>query len=198
MKSKRPKSRALKKAPKRAPRRNFLKAAVNVPYPEDNRALFAAVYAELDAKRARAGDIEAARSILDEFIGMFYAGNGSLAGVHFHHARYLAEAFQRIIDGEQADTALGVKNSAPGRRQSDRTEQEKDAIAAGVELLCRNGLSRSQAISALEVEGFSKSKIQRALKDNKWTADEDLDSLKVIAKPIASKIRKIVDATRIK
>ena len=80
------------------------------------------------------------REILEDFVrSVRQHSKRSWCGPnHYVYARYLADALQRILDGNDASIALGVKNSRPGRRKGSVTHSAK-ALAAAFWLLHRKG-----------------------------------------------------------
>ncbi len=88
------------------------------------------------------GNTDAARRILEDFVrSVWQHSKRSWCGPnHYVYARYLADALQRVLEGEQASIALGVKNSRPGRRKGSVTH-DAVALAAAFWLLNRRGLA---------------------------------------------------------
>jgi hypothetical protein len=155
-------------------------------------------YVDQTVKRARDGDVDAARVILDDFVGAITARSERTwdGPIYYQYAQYLADAFQKILSGAKSDIALGIKCSKPGRRRSQHTDTKLEAIAAGFELLLRKGFTLKRATDALE-QYFSRRTIQRAREANPWMDSRKLfrdELLKVTAQPIAPKIQMILDA----
>jgi hypothetical protein len=109
-------------------------------------------------KAAQAGDLDAAREILCSFVR--HARGHKFPEPYLQH---LAAAISRILDGEDAQAAFGIRKPGAGRRASNRTREKARAIAAGVELLQRHGKTKAQAIAILE-QNFSRPTINRAIK----------------------------------
>jgi hypothetical protein len=106
-------------------------------------------YAIETAKAACAGDTEAAQRILKDFVdaidGRRYRYPHLSVPIYSIHARFLADAFKKILDGKDAALALGIKSSKPGRRPKAGATYNRAALAAAFNLLLLNGLSRKQA-----------------------------------------------------
>lgn len=106
------------------------------------------------AQAARDGDTDAAREILEDFVGAMADRSDRVwesigPPVHWVYARYIADAFEKILSGADPALALGIKNSKPGRRKGKTTHNE-DALAAAFNLLIINGLKPKQAKLALK------------------------------------------------
>lgn len=132
--------------------------------------------AKRTAQKARDGDTHAAYQILKDFVGAMdqydehtWQGLRS-APIHWAYAQYLADAFEKLLrtamrskewegskwsdfsEGDaqsDANLALGIKSSKPGRRKGATTYDEK-ALAAALNLLIINGLKPKQAKLALK------------------------------------------------
>lgn len=160
-----------------------------------------AFYAEQAVRRAIDGDTQAARDILGDFVGAILARSERTwqGPIIYVYARYLSDAFQKILDGVPSDIALGVKTQEPGRRPEKRTHERLEAIAAGWEILHRNGLTKRQATDSLEAHGVSRRSIQRAREAHPWMDQPTLysnDLLAVAVGPIAPTIQRILGAKR--
>lgn len=103
-------------------------------------------FADATTKAAEAGDNEAAREILTDFVGAIaqWSERTWRGPIHWAYARYIAEAFQKILDGEDPSRALGIKRIRKGRRPGTKTYDE-EGLAAGLSLLILNGFSATQA-----------------------------------------------------
>jgi hypothetical protein len=176
-------------------------------------------FAELQAERARDGDTDAAREILQDFIGAIdlpsertWNGPG-----HYVYARYIADAFEQVLEAcrwrdekglsrnekERRDKefpnrvaiALGVKSSRPGRRKGT-LEYDDVALAAAVQLLRRHDLEKTSAIETLELmTGADRSTIFKAV--NRYDGLEEPDrfseeTLKSLARPYLKAVREIL------
>ncbi|MDA0983513.1 MAG: hypothetical protein O3A06_10870 [Proteobacteria bacterium] len=101
-------------------------------------------------RRAQAGDVQAARAILDDFVGAVRQNTDRRGGPHRKPSgigtqideraiRYLAECFKKILDGVSADKALGVKPGESGRpKMSGKRARDLD-VATEVAGLIRSG-----------------------------------------------------------
>jgi hypothetical protein len=99
-------------------------------------------YQEQNAQEARAGDIEAAREILEVFtreVGKYNEQTWS-ADVPWPYVRYVADALRKVLELEpdRAAVALGIKNARPGRPKGNKG-YEPVALAAAYFLLVRAG-----------------------------------------------------------
>jgi hypothetical protein len=101
-------------------------------------------------EQARNGNIEAAKTIIDDFVRSVrqHSKRSWCGPIHYVYARYLAEALQRVMDGDDARVALGVKSARPGRRQGSVIHDPK-ALAAGYWLLIRKGLAPEKSIELI-------------------------------------------------
>lgn len=156
-------------------------------------------YCQLIAERAAQGDCEAAREILDDFIGAIsqYSERSWHGAIYYCYAKYLADCFQQILSGKEPALALNLKSSKAGRRKGVKTHNY-EALAAAFNLLVRNGFPPEKAKAELrKAIGVDRTTIDRARKENwhfrfpKWIEDE---ILKVAAKPYAAIISKILTA----
>jgi hypothetical protein len=191
--------------------------------------------AECTAKEARAGDTVAALEILQSFANAIERCDERTwsAPIHWAYARYIADAFEKIIraamrsprwgkakwsdaeDGpaqEDANLALGIKNSAPGRRKGTKTF-DTGALAAAFNLLLVHDFKPKEAKvelkrtigahvrtienadSAHEVYRYYRT---QALDENTRTDDRDfaVEFLKAGAKPFAKRITLILAARK--
>lgn len=129
-------------------------------------------YARATARKAREGDTEAAREILKDFVFAIDERNERMwprigPPVHWDYARYLADAFTRILDGVDAAVALGVKNSSPGRRRGAGNTHDLKGLAAALNLLCLNGMTPKQAkLSLKEKTGAAIRTLEKANKEH--------------------------------
>lgn len=107
--------------------------------------------AKESAQRASAGDTEAARAVLEAFaFAVECESEKSWNGrVKFSHADYVARAIRRILRGEDAALALGIKTSNAGRRPGT-VVHDPEAIAAVYYLLRRGGYSDEMAKSTMK------------------------------------------------
>jgi hypothetical protein len=115
---------------------------------------------------AKAGDPKAARRILQDFVrSIRQHSKRSWAGPnHIVYARYLANAIEQILNGQDASIALGIKSSRPGRRKGTRTHNPR-ALAAGFWLLRRMGLPTEQCASFIQnLTGADRTTVQSARK----------------------------------
>lgn len=163
-------------------------------------------YVRQNVEAARAGDEGAARAILSDFVGAVDARSERAwptlsAPIDWAYARFLADAFQRILNGADAAVALGVKNSRAGRRTGTRTH-DREALAAAYWLIRRKGIAPERAAGLLgKRTGADRRTIQRASVENgnaayrhpKLIPDDDL---KAVAKPYAAAIAAILAAER--
>lgn len=184
--------------------------------------------ADRTAKRARDGDTYAAMDILRDFVGAIdqynertWSGLRS-APIHWEYVRYIADAFEKIVraamrsrtwigtkwndveSGEaqpDANLALGITTSKPGRRKGTRTH-DQEALAAAYWFLIRRGWQPEAAIGQMSAYiGADRTTIQRAsraegniaYKYPQLICDE---SLKVAMKPYAAKITAILAADK--
>ena len=149
--------------------------------------------------RARRGQISASREILEEFVGVVDKCDGkSWSGpIHWFDARFLADAFSRLLEGEDPAISLGVKTSDPGRRPGQTTHDES-AMAAAYCFLRRRGIKAERANGLLgERTGANRRYIQKAVAANQRFKDPDLfsdDDLKVFLDPYAAIIESILAA----
>lgn len=130
-----------------------------------NRDLLARMCSD-KVSAARAGDMDAAREILGDFVrSVRQHSKRSWRGPnHYLYARYITDAFERILSGEPADIALGVRSSKAGRPKGLRTHDAR-AIAAGYWLLRRKGLKSEQANAKLQnLTGADRTTVQNARK----------------------------------
>lgn len=114
--------------------------------------------------QALGGDTDAAKRILEDFVrSVRQHSKRSWPGPnHYLYARYLADALQRILDGEHASIALRVKSSRPGRRKGSATHNAK-ALAAAFWLLHRQGLATERCNELLcRLTGADRTTVQGA------------------------------------
>lgn len=153
-------------------------------------------YARKTAKCARDGDTEAARAILDDYVGAVgqFSERTWHGPNHYAYARFIADAFEAILADTDAALALGIKTSNPGRRKGIVTHNS-EAIAAGYQLLVRLGLTNARARSELRTEtGADAKTIGNAIKEWEAYAHPQLiddEILKDAIKPIREKIARI-------
>jgi hypothetical protein len=164
-------------------------------------------FANETAKSARAGDTDAAREILEDFVGAINQRSERMwpqigPPIHWAYARYLADAFQSILEGKDAKLALGVKNSKPGRRPG-KTTHNAEALAAAYWYLIRRGFKPERANLELQKRtGADRRTIQIASKKKGNAALGlpgliDDETLKVMFKPYAAQIHRILTAAGI-
>jgi hypothetical protein len=125
-------------------------------------------FAMATSVKATAGDTSAARDILEDFVFAIDARSEKMwpqigPPIHWAYARYLADAFAKILNGTDAAVALGVKNSKPGRRSGTRVTHDLEGLAAAFNLLLLNGLKPKQAkLSLKEKTGAAVRTIEKA------------------------------------
>ncbi len=116
-------------------------------------------------EQARGGNIDAAREILRDFArSVLRQSKRSWRGPnHYVYARYLADAFERILnEGVDPSIALGVKSSKPGRRKGAVTH-DSQALAAAYWLLHRKGHRPEACVAKLcELTGADRTTVQSA------------------------------------
>jgi hypothetical protein len=137
------------------------------PHVEDRaqRDLLATMCGER-VDQALNGDTDVARRILDDFVrSVRQHPKRSWRGPnHYVYAQYLADAFQRILDGADAAIALRIKSSKAGRRKGTTTHDGK-ALHAAYQLLVRGGRKTEQAIELLsDITGADRTTIQKSRK----------------------------------
>lgn len=114
---------------------------------------------------AKAGSTQSAREILEDFFRVVsqHSKRSWCGPTHYIYARFLAEAFQRILEqGEDPAIALGIKSSVPGRRKGVVTNKPQD-LAAAYWLLHRKGLRPEKCIALLcELTGVDRTTVQSA------------------------------------
>lgn len=124
--------------------------------------------AKRTAASANDGDTDAAREILDDYIGtVLQHSDKTWHGPNYWaYAQYIADAFQKILDGVDPALALGVKNSKAGRRPGTGKTHNREAVAAAFNLLLLNGLTEKQAKSSLKEKiGTSRDFVEKSNKD---------------------------------
>lgn len=196
-----------------------------VEYLREHGGNIGKVMARLTAEKARTGDTDAAFSILRDFVGAIdQYDEGTWSGlrsapIHWEYVRYIADAFERVIraamrsptwrgktwsdveTGEaQADAnlALGIKSSKPGRRKGAKT-YETEALAALYWYLVRRGFKPERANKLLrERIGCDRKTIQDASIEggNKAYRYPELiedESLKVVFEPYALHAKAIIE-----
>jgi hypothetical protein len=120
------------------------------------------------AEKAREGDTSAAQEILKDFVSAIDARSEKMWShigppIHWAYARYLADAFAKILSGTDAAVALGVKNSRPGRRAGAKATHNLEGLAAAFNLLLLNGMKPKQAkLSLKEHTGAAVRTIEKA------------------------------------
>ncbi len=129
------------------------------------------------ARLALEGDVEAARTVLREFIeaARLSRGRAPVVQIDRTYAEYIADAFDMILATNAADArlALGIKSSKPGRRKGVVTHDPK-AIAACFYLLVRRGLTKTNARRELESVADERT-IRNAIRE--WRAFGDPGSI---------------------
>jgi hypothetical protein len=97
------------------------------------------------------GNTDAAKRILEDFVRCVrqHSKRSWCGPNHYIYARYLADALQRVVDGDDASIALGIKNSRPGRRKGSVTHNAK-ALAAAFWLLNRKGFPTEKCNELIE------------------------------------------------
>ena len=149
--------------------------------------------------KARAGDADAARTILIRcYTAFLHCPNpGWQQGLESDFAIYLSEAIEAILDGADANKALGTKKSK-GRPTEDATGEKREAIAAAVVLLTRLGYEQRAIVDWLDANSIGKRTIQRAICENPWANDPATSDgfLKAVMRPIAPLITRFIDAKR--
>lgn len=112
---------------------------------------------------AKEGDTDAAREILNDYIKSVDRSQRKWQGPNHHiFAAYIAQAFQRILDGEDPERALGIKRGQAGRPRGTK-QHNHQALAAGFWLLRKRDLQTEEATNRLiEISGASRSTIQTA------------------------------------
>jgi hypothetical protein len=116
--------------------------------------------------QARAGNTDAAREILEDFVRSVrrHSKRSWPGPIHLAYARFLADAFQAILSGSKKDAsiALGVKSSRAGRRRGAVTH-DAIALAAAFWLLRRHGLKPEKSIALIrKLTGADRSTVQKA------------------------------------
>lgn len=175
-------------------------------------------FASVTARKAREGDTQAAREILEDFVFAIDARREQDwprlgPPIHWAYARYLADAFAKVLAGADARLALGVKSSKPGRRVGAKTTHDLEGLAAAFNLLLLRGFERKQAKLCLkEKTGANARTIEKADKQHvaygcflrdaqrPATSAEDRDfaaeTMKVGAKRYAAEISAILAARK--
>ena len=149
--------------------------------------------------RARRGQISASREILEEFVGAVdkYDAKTWNGAIHWFHARFLADAFSKVLDGEDPAISLGVKTSNPGRRPGQKTHDDW-AMAASYWFLRRRGYKAERANELLrEGIGADRRTVQRVSSSNSQFNHPDLfteDDLTFFLGPYAAIIESILAA----
>lgn len=191
----------------------------------------------MTAKLAREGDTTRALRILQDFVESMdhYDERNWKGPVHLDHARFIADAFAKIIrakmrartwsgvkwndvdDGdaqEDANLALGIKSSKPGRPPNARTFND-EGLAAAFNLLVFHGLRPEEAKEKLrERIGCDKRTVENAdaahitfrtyrrAARNQGTSKVDRDfaveTIKVGAEPYQAQVAEILSAWRAK
>lgn len=175
--------------------------------------------AAVSALNASAGDTDAAIRLLQDFVGTVDAhSEQSWSGpIHWDHARYLADAFEKIVraamrsrgwsgvkwndvdSGEaqpDANLALGISSSKPGRRKGIKT-YHTDSLAAAYWYLRRRGFNAENAIASLgAATGADRRTIQRASKAARGFNDFEDETLKHVFEPYAAAMKAILAAAR--
>jgi hypothetical protein len=166
---------------------------------------------------ARAGSTDAAREILEDFVGAMDSRTERMwpnigPPIHWHYARYIADALKKILAGADPSIALGIKIPVPGRRRGTTTHND-EALAAAFNLLLANGLRPKEAkLSLQEKTGATPRTIEKANKahfayrtfgqsavSGEGSAGDRefaLEVLKAGAQPYAAKIEAILAAKK--
>lgn len=120
-------------------------------------------------KRAKKGDREAARTVLEEVCASVDTGRQP----DRRYLEYLSECFHLILDGKRTDMALGVEN--PDHRPSDSNLADRDAnLAIEVMRQVRHGIKPGKAIAKVAKRtGLTRSVIAKAWRNkaNKRAAE---------------------------
>ena len=106
-------------------------------------------YAEITVRKAMAGNAAAARELLEDFSNEVDRHSERAweaierSPRHYCQARYFAECFRAILDGEDPRKALNLAN--PAKRPRGTTRIPYTVLAAMFYYLVRQGLSASTA-----------------------------------------------------
>jgi len=120
--------------------------------------------ADIYCDLARDGSVDSAEQILYQFIeSVTLTDKDNWCGsVPWVYMCYIAAAFSKILSGEHADTALGLKSKKAGRRPGTRTH-DKQALGAACCYLIDHGYASEDAIEDLRRQtGADRRTIQRA------------------------------------
>ena len=163
---------------------------------------------------AQNGDVEAARTVLDEFssaieqITSLKKPEPAWSGpIPWPLAKYLAEAFRRILSGAPPEKALNLVGKTQGRRKGKTVTHNMEALAAAFHLLTRaqlredgsvvGGLSVGEANRQLQEKiGADQTTVYRARRQNEAFAHRALiddETLKAIATQYAAELKAILD-----
>lgn len=135
-------------------------------------------FIEATAEAARGGDTDAARDVLQAFVTAVdvYSGQTWDGPLHYAQARYIADAFQRILDDpepkgkgfyERTTDALGLKGK-PGRPRGAVTFDDQ-ALAAMFHFLVAEGEAEAKAKNLVMDEiGCDEITMRRAIRNCGW------------------------------
>ena len=116
-------------------------------------------------EQARAGNTDAAREILEDFVRSVrrHSKRSWCGPNHYVYARYLADALQRTLDGDDdARIALGIKSSRPGRPKGS-VDRDPKALAAAFWLLQRKGYATEECTERIgELTDADRTTVQSA------------------------------------
>jgi hypothetical protein len=138
-------------------------------------------------EEARRGNTEAAIDILREFVDTVELSSNRDVPIPWHSARYLADAFRKIIDHDMdAALALGIRTDKAGRPRGMKMHNEVE-LAAAYCLLVRRGFKPEEANKLVGKEtGADRRTVQRATKACSTFGDRSLiddEVLKSILRP---------------
>ncbi len=131
---------------------------------------------DLEIEQARAGDREAAISILNSFYSHLIAHKLP----DWRYMDYLADCLEPIInDGADANAALNIKLK-PGEKHQQKTDERNQKIAVQVERLRVSGMTEEEAIDAVSRKMWplledKTSVVRKAYKDSRDVARHILD-----------------------
>lgn len=128
--------------------------------------------AAANTRAARAGDTNAARAILRDFVGAIRQHTPCTwrGPIHLDYARYIADAFGQILEGNDAALALGTKISKSGRRKGVKTYDD-EALAAAYWYLIRCRYSPEEANLRLRARlGADRRTVQRIAANLRYKA----------------------------
>lgn len=105
-----------------------------------------------NVRRARDGDVKAARRILTDWVGAVDQRDKQTwkGPVHWEYARFIRDAFASILGEVDANRALGVSLAKAGRPEGSGVRHDSQALAAAYNLLLFKGLQPKKAKSHLK------------------------------------------------